>query len=652
MNKADHSKVPRNMPTILLRSDECQQKEPKKILRPNSLDDLKSKAIKLFKLQNPIVAIYDDHSKIIINDIYDIVAGRTYLISSIKSTKKNSKEAQINKQSKLKSSDKKERIINDRNLGISDDDYSYSDEILSFPSTPKADQEKQTKEPSKRKRSNLPIFHTMKHINQETDQSESVGIGGDYYEEQDKDDGNKNYYIRSNTSSEVLMNDNQNKNIDQTSNRNEKEEGKAEDSVIQLFDEAFPNHGFADDIKSILHILPKEYLNFAQAALELENQQKNRWLASLLAITNECNLSFEEEKVNYYNDIKSKCINIIKDHFFAAQCGISTSIKTVIDGPSYSGKTLFLSVLLNQYISTLCTYNMWKSNFIIILNCEDFSFYAADLKILYFHFVKVTVDHLTAQVPESIPYSTIIKKHFETIVNENYLPVLPKKFATNPSTVKLANAIRAVSTLINQNWHTPNGRESFCTLIFLMPVLIARNLGYKDITLFVDHFDLINIEIDEMEQFPESYGELFLIDYFKNVLIQTNFVISSKDSNELWQCFQPFDETSIDLSNIVTIESTMDTNSEAKYGDKEFNFSIDNINCKINAQHFGGIPAYLTRWIELNKLMDLVDDTAIDSEEYEESYIDVVNCLQSILPLIFTDIKSNPRIKNVKRRTK
>ena len=185
-----------------------------------------------------------------------------------------------------------------------------------------------------------------------------------------------------------------------------------------------------------------------------------------------------------------------------------------------------------------------------------------------------------------------------------------------------------------------------------MPVLIARNLGYKDITLFVDHFDLINIEIDEMEQFPESYGELFLIDYFKNVLIQTNFVISSKDSNELWQCFQPFDETSIDLSNIVTIESTMDTNSEAKYGDKEFNFSIDNINCKINAQHFGGIPAYLTRWIELNKLMDLVDDTAIDSEEYEESYIDVVNCLQSILPLIFTDIKSNPRIKNVKRRTK
>lgn len=652
MNNPEQTKVPRNMPTIFLRSDELPQNEPKKILRPKTLNDLKIKAKKLFKLQNPITAIYDDHSKIQIEDIYEVIAGRTYLISSKSIPKKPQKRSLMAKN--MKNEENRKKSTKQVSLK-SDDDYSYSDDVLSFPATPKADEEKRTNETTtttKKRRSNLPIFHTTKKINPDTDQDNEIK----YYGNQEEDD--LKYYVTDTTSSEFISIEkqaniiNENSNEGEVEEKGEEKEKEEENSVVRLFDEAFPNHGMTEDINSILHLLPKEYLNFAQTALELENQQKSRWVSSLLSIASECNLSYEEEKVNYFQDIKSKCLNIISNHFFASQSGISTSIKSVIDGPSASGKTLFLSILLNQYITTLASYNMWKNNFIIILNCEDFSFYAADPKILYFHFVKVTVEHLKAQVPESIPHLAMIKKHFETIVNENYLPVLPKKFTTNPATSKLANSIKIVSALINQNWQSLNGRQSFCTLIFLLPVLIAKNLGYKDITLFVDHFDLINLEIDEMDHFPESFGELFLVDYFKNVLIQTNFVISSKDSNELWQCFQPFDESSIDLTNIVSFETTMDTNSEPKYGDREFTFSIEGINCKISAQHFGGIPAFLTKWIELNQLMDDVDDTALDSEEYEECYMDVVNLLQSILPLIFSDAKSNQKIKNVKRRTK
>lgn len=651
MNRPEGPKGPRILPSILLRSDECPKKEPTRILLPKTFNDLKEKATKIFKLQNPIIAIYERNEHgVMIEDIYEVKPGRTYLISSI-----NSKQTEKKVEKKISNTYRTKNQLN-TNLNNLDNSYSYSDDdVLSFPQSnnnsidsPKKDQGGSTKKIFKRKKSNLPIFHTIKHINQDADENE-------YNEEPEKKE--QKYYF--NSSSEVNFND-ENKKVDNKGGGENYYDVDSKDDtvdenddarrVIQIFDEAFPNHGFSDDVKNILELLPSQYLNFAKTALELENQQKNRWLSSLSAIANECGLSFQEEKVNYYQDIKNKCINIIKDHFFASQCGISTSIKKVIDGPSHSGKTTFLSILLNQYISTLASHNMWKNNFIIILNCEDFSFYAADLKILYFHFVKVTIEHLKAQVPESIPHSQMLQKYFETIVDENYLPVLPKKFSTSPSTMKLANAVKAVSTLLNQNWRALNGRESFCTLIFLMPVLIAKNLGYKDVTLFVDHFDLIHLEIDEMDHFPESLGELFLIEYFKNVLIQTNFVISSKDSNELWQCFQPFEESDIDLTNIVSFESTMDTNSEAKYGNKEFTFSIQNINCKINAQHFGGIPAYITKWIELNELMDLRDDPSNDSDDFEEKNMDVENHLQSILPLIFTDVNPNARVESVRRR--
>ena len=658
MSRTANSKAPRGMPFIFLKSKESENSEPRKILIPTTLNELKQKAKKVLKLQNQIVEMCLENGSVLKN-INMISPGDLIIVSD------QTKKGRVQKKSiaKTKKVDKKPPInqnkieVKQQNQFDFSDSLSYDDEEYE-----KLQIQREKEKEKQNRKSNLPIYQAKKIIKHDYSDNYNYSDEDDEYEtETEIDDTNGKYYftpkIEIDKHESVHTSDNEEEEEVDKKFEKQKEETETDEEIddtellIKLFNTALPENGFDDDIRNIITFLPPKYVEFLKVALDIEDQHRDRWTKALFQIAKNAGFEFKSEKIHIYEDIENKANDMIKNHFFASPFGPSTVNKTVIDGPRKSGKTTFLSLIIHQYILTMASHNMWKKSFLLIMNCEDFSFYASDLKLLYLHFVALSIDHLTAQVPDAIPYSEILKKYFTSIVESKHFPSLSKKFCDDPRTSKIAAACKLAASMLAHYWNSPNGRDEFCYTTFMLPVLLAKNLDFTDITFLVDNFDLLNVIIDEVPQFPSSRDELIVIEQFKRVLYQSNFVITCKDSDEMFFSLNPLEANGIDLTSIATFESTMDVSSVPQYEGYEFSFRIDEVTYKITAHHFGGIPAYISKWIELNEYMDEVVNSDKDDPEYEDKYAEVVNELQSIIPLIFVGGKDYNNIYDVHRKT-
>jgi hypothetical protein len=99
--------------------------------------------------------------------------------------------------------------------------------------------------------------------------------------------------------------------------------------------------------------------------------------------------------------------------------------------------------------------------------------------------------------------------------------------------------------------------------LFLLPVWLAKDLGFQDVLFLVDNFDSMNIPLNMRTEF--EYREVFRMEKFKTVLSGTQFVPSYHDSHEFRNCLVAFKEGMFDFELTLEYYSVLDIECEPDY---------------------------------------------------------------------------------------
>ena len=430
----------------------------------------------------------------------------------------------------------------------------------------------------------------------------------------------------------------------------EEEEEEDEPGEIQtLLNEVLPDNGFKSQLDDVLSELTGSCRDFLEDARRLENKQKMHWIKGLLSYAQKCGIHCDPERIMGYDQIKEKAIELVQSHQLATPLGVYSSMNLAITGPKSSGKTTLLSVLLDQFLKYVAGVDEWKNTFVIIINFEDLIPSLADPKSLYLCMSKITVSLLVAQIPTLIPHERLITKYFEKIVAGGYLPLLPKRFVEAPETRAIATAFRNVAESLSSIWNNPKAGAKWIAHTFMLPMLIAQELGFSNILCFGDNVDAVNMTMSVFTPFKDS-DEVILGEQVRKALKLTNFAISYKNLYQFQMLMVPDNERSVDLEPVLEYVSVMDIECAVEYEDREIYARIKDDKFKITSMHFGNAPGFAHHWITINRIFDRLDECEKDSEEYEDYFTAALAEVQKAIPIIFESDGHIGDVEEIRRR--
>ena len=176
--------------------------------------------------------------------------------------------------------------------------------------------------------------------------------------------------------------------------------------------------------------------------------------------------------------------------------------KFVICGPSQSGKTTLLSILVSLFFQKLQLANESDKYLIFPINWLIHQMYIEDIQKLYNLFVTITLNSLKSILMQFIPIINIFQQWFLNLLQQPIFPNLP------PGITKFNGFPIPEVTKIGQNihkaWNSKNGFQQFLKEIFYLPNNLAKCFGFKTAIYVFDHYDSCCLELNIPERFPDS----------------------------------------------------------------------------------------------------------------------------------------------------
>jgi hypothetical protein len=345
----------------------------------------------------------------------------------------------------------------------------------------------------------------------------------------------------------------------------EEETDTSENPPRVLLSGVIPNALLVRGIGNVLESLSKNAAGLIEKAQDVEHQQREFWRQNAMDLAKNAGLGIDLEAVLYLEPMRVKTREIIEKHLLVGSIGYSFASRLVLGGPGRSGKTTFFAVFLEQLFFVLDQCDMCKSVFLMIVNCDHLAVVAGNRKDLYLKWVTLTLSSVVAQVPKLTAHQTILKKYFEGIADHSYLPLLPKRFLSGSETQAFAKSIVNIATILSAHWHDPNGGNRWASILFLFPVLLAKELGFQNVLFLVDNFDSMNMTLTDGFEFET--GDRSLSEHFKNALSSAQFVLSYHDAHEFQSALAPVDGALDDFALSLEYHSILDIESKPYYSD-------------------------------------------------------------------------------------
>jgi hypothetical protein len=439
---------------------------------------------------------------------------------------------------------------------------------------------------------------------------------------------------------------------DVTDEDDEDEENPAHTRVataaLGLLAGVLPDEFLGVDLRTLAKELSKEAMDLIENAQKLEQQQREFWRRNLNEFAKTVGFVTDFTNISYLEEMQQKAVEILQRHVVAGPLGYSLVLRSVISGPARSGKTVFFSVIFERLLMLLDRCELRKRTFVMAVNCDHLAVSAVDLKSLYSKWIEMTLTAVIAQVPPLRSHQTILQKYFDCVVDQGYLSLLPKRFLDSPETQAAGKSFSDIATILSTHWNNPECGSSWASILFLFPILIAKELGFQDVVFLVDNFDSLNITLNTYHQF--NCDEVQISEHFKSALESAQFVLSYHDSQEFENVVVALDDTLSDFNQTLEYHSVLDIECIPPNTDCEIAVDFGPDTIRIRSEHFGTAPGYVHQWNVLNELCDKLDSFAEDSDEAQECLAHAMTQAETILPLLFDSSQGFTDVDDVRRR--
>lgn len=347
----------------------------------------------------------------------------------------------------------------------------------------------------------------------------------------------------------------------------------------------------------------------------------------------------ESQGINFGNnadEISKKAREIITNHRFRNGYRLNLGIT----GPSDTGKSIFLATVVDELLINLVTTGMYKKYFMVFLNSETINVVAQSPADLFRYMVDLSIKALQWHRPNYMKYAAMIQKFLYPIVEIYQVGKLENDFVINKEFQMFAQNLSRLGQDLVEIWCTDIALLEWHRICFLLPNLISEAAGLHEVIYVVDHFDDCDVSASPMQPFTNSPRTSFIIDHLKFTFSNTNYIVGSKDHKRFLSALYPLSESEyggLDFSTSIELYTTLDLVDPSDYTKSQICVTVEGETDPyiLTIEHFGGAPAYLLKWTEINQAFDEFESAEEDSEEKEEMKILLVHLATQILEELF-----------------
>jgi hypothetical protein len=177
-----------------------------------------------------------------------------------------------------------------------------------------------------------------------------------------------------------------------------------------------------------------------------------------------------------------------------------------------------------------------------------------------------------------------------------------------------------------------------------LPILVADAFGFRQCILVVDHLDLADVTLGHCPPFNDEGMNVFVIDGLKEAMSGASFLAACRDTGAVASMLTAIAEESIDLTEGLRVVSTLDVTAP-KDGGKEFVVTFEGdeeFQIVLAERHFGGCPAFLRSWKEMNGYADLVDQAAASGGDVDEPRLFLNGIAENVVKQLFVTTDGAP----------
>ena len=443
----------------------------------------------------------------------------------------------------------------------------------------------------------------------------------------------------------------------------EEEEVNEAERARRLVEAVIPCNDFANDVYEAFEAMLRPDQEILGKLVKLEDAQKARYMKEILGVLEE-NFMFKSRKD--LADVEVMIENahkFIGEHRFATSEPTSHVIHAAVTGPKRSGKSTMLGIVAEELLLSLIATDAWKHTFVFAIDMEKFAGTFDDLHSFYVSYVKQTFQLLRAQTPIMLQYLNHIETAFTEIVDFVKRPEsinLPRRMVQDHTLKSVTDELQRIGMTVVDNWFDASALCQWLTTVFLLPVTISRAFGFTEVVFIVDNFDAAAGTIDPIYPFDDAPGLAFIHEHLKFAMAHCSFVISARDCDIMSELLVATSDSATDLSSDIEYLTVLDTSRNLKWEEYDLwiEFADKRWQLKMDGSFCGGVPLYVTKWNELNAILDRLEQHSEDSYEFEEVTCEAVAYTQKLLATImddeYQDTTGKPKIEvaSVKRYKK
>jgi hypothetical protein len=184
-----------------------------------------------------------------------------------------------------------------------------------------------------------------------------------------------------------------------------------------------------------------------------------------------------------------------------------------------------------------------------------------------------------------------------------------------------------------------------------LPLILAKASGFENVILVVDNFDACDVQILPEVPFDSVHEYVFVHEFLKMALENTNFIAAAMDTDKFLQVMVPTQEDSVDLLAGIDLASTLDVNEVIGQdtGDK-FAVHIDGdiFPLELNELMCGGVTHYLAEWKNLCDVMSRFESQQ-SGDEYDSLQLRAMSIAQDLVSLLYEREEKEFRVTSIVR---